>query len=255
MRDVLKNGKISKLAGGDTGHAFLLEYKGKKYVLRKFEDEKTAGYYFELCKKLQGHGFLPKIYFKEGKNIVFEYIEGRDCSKKDALKVAFQVGKICALTNKATSDKDYNLDERFISYIKDLENNSLIDKSGYSIALKMYHDLKKKINPKMVIDANDVYPENFRLRDGKVYLVDIEAIKPMIKGFGIAKSFVRWFRTPKQRQNFKKGYSSVNSISFLTEDYLTFLYLNFLARSISIKIRLKTKLNLKDIERFRSLIC
>ena len=254
MKDVLKNGKISKLTGGDTGHAFLLEYEGKKYVLRKFEDEKVAEYYFELCKKLEGQGFLPHIYYKEGKNIIFEYIEGRDCNKKDAVKVAFQVGKICSLINKIDSDENYSLDERFVSYLKDLKDNNFIDSNESSIAIKIYHDLKKKINPKIVMDANDVYPENFRLRGGAVYLVDIEAIKPMIKGFGVAKSFVRWFRTPKQRENFKKGYESVQPISFLTEGYLKFLYLNFLARSVSIKIRLKTKLNPKDIEMFRALI-
>lgn len=114
--------------------------------------------------------------------------------------------------------------------------------------------LKKKVHPKIKLDANDVYPENFRLRKRKVYLVDIEAIRPLFKGQGIAKSFVRWFKTPKQREKFKEGYASVNSINFLTGDYLKFLYLNFFIRSIAIKLRLNTKLNPEDLKRLNLLL-
>ena len=83
----------------------------------------------------------------------------------------------------------------------------MIDGEKASNIKNLYISLKKKINPSIKLDANDVYPENFRLRNGKVYLVDIEAIKPLFRGHGIAKSFVRWFKTLEQRKKFKEGYS------------------------------------------------
>ena len=104
------------------------------------------------------------------------------------------------------------------------------------------------------MDANDVYPENFRLRKEKVYFVDIEAIKPLFRGHGIAKSFIKWFKTNKQREKFKEGYKSAASLNFLTKDYLQFLYLNYFMRSIAIKLRLKIKLNPRDITKFNLLL-
>lgn len=252
--NAFNEGTIKSLEGGDTKHAFLLTYENKKYILRKFSSKKDADHYLSICKKLLKHHFLPKYYHQKGKDVLFEYIEGRDCNKKDASKVAGQVGEICGFVNKLNNKIQYNADKRFFSYIEDLKKANMINKEKASKIKSLYISLKKKVKPKIKLDANDVYPENFRLNKGKVYLVDIEAIKPLFQGHGIAKSFIRWFKTPKQRKKFKEGYKSVNSIKFLTEEYLQFLYLNFFMRSIAIKLRLKTTLNPQDIIRLNSLL-
>lgn len=250
----MKEGVVKKLEGGDTNHTFLLTHDNKKYILRKFSTKKEADYYIKICKKLSKHGFLPKIYYQKGRRALFEYIEGRDCNKEDAARVAGQVGRICGQINKLNNEVKYDSDKRFYSYVATLKREKLIDGKKELSVKNMYFSLKKKLRPKIALDANDVYPENFRLRKGKVYLVDIEAIKPLFQGHGIAKSFIRWFKTPEQRRKFKQGYHSIRSINFLTEDYLKFLYLNFFVRSIAIRLRLKVELNQRDIERLNLLL-
>jgi|SRR3989344_2342992 len=253
MLKLLNEGIISNLEGGDTKHTFLLRHQNNKYVLRIFKNKATASYYITICKKLLKYNFLPYIYCQHGKKVLFEYIEGRDCNKQDASSVAAQVGRICAWINKLKNTSPYDADKRFFSYITTLKIKKLVDIEKASDIKKLYLSLKKKVRPKITLDANDVYPENFRLRNGKVYLVDIEAIKPLFMGHGIAKSFIRWFKTPKQREKFKEGYRSVSSLQ-LTNDYLQFLYLNFFIRSIALKLRLHTPLNLPDVFRLNRLL-
>ena len=84
MVKALKEGTIKSLDGGDTKHTFLLTYETKKYILRKFSSKKDANYYLSICKKLLKYNFLPKFYYQSGRKVLFEYIEGRDCNKKDA---------------------------------------------------------------------------------------------------------------------------------------------------------------------------
>ena len=254
MLKLLKEGIISYLPGGDTKHTFLLQHQENNYVLRIFKNKDTADYYVAICKKLFTYNFLPSIYGQHGKKVLFEYIKGRDCKKQDASRVALQVGRICAFINKLKNKNPYNADKRFFSYITTLKNKKVIATEKALDIKKLYLSLKKKVRPKITLDANDVYPGNFRLRKGKVYLVDIEAIKPLFKGYGIAKSFIRWFKTPKQREKLKEGYTSVAPINFLTADYLQFLYLSFLVRSIALKLRLPTPLNVEDLQRLNRLL-
>ena len=254
MSKIMKEGTISHIKGGDTKHTFLLVYRDKRYILRKFSNKNTTDYYTGICKKLHKYEFLPKILYQNEKNVLFEYIEGRDCTKLDASHVAIQIGRICGLINKLKNTKFYDVDKRFFSYIETIKRKKSISKEKASDIRELYLSLKKKVHPKVKLDANDVYPENFRLKNGKVYLVDIEAIKPLFQGHGIAKSFVRWFKTSQQREKFKRGYKSATSINFLTEDYLKFLYLNFFVRSIAIKIRLNIQLNPYDITRLNLLL-
>ena len=95
-----KEGAVKSLEGGDTKHTFLLTYRDKKYILRKFSSKKDADYYLSICKRLLKHNFLPKLHYQKGKSCLFEYIEGRDCNKLDASRIARQVGRICGVINK-----------------------------------------------------------------------------------------------------------------------------------------------------------
>ena len=91
----------------------------------------------------------------------------------------------------------------------------------------------------MALDANDITPSNFRLsKDGKVYFVDIEAIKPRIKGFGIAKFYIQWGKTSARRKAFDRGYSSIYSMKFLTQGYKDFIFLNFIIQEINYSIKI-----------------
>jgi len=254
MKHVLKNGKTEVLEGGDTQETFLLTFEGKKFVLRKCPNKKRADELVFISKKLKKYDILPKLYYQDGRSLIFEYIEGRDCKRTDALKVAKQVGRICALANTLQTEKQFNLDKRISKYLNTLKKNTTFSDEEINTMESLYFDLKKKIKFKIVLDANDIYPENFRLRKGKVYLVDVDAIKPLIKGYGIGKGFLRWFRTQTQRNRFLEGYSSRLSVKYLSKDYLKFLYLNFFLRSGANKLEFGKNLNERDVQRMKLLV-
>ena len=253
MMRILKQAEITRTKLGDSGQTFLVKYKDKKFILRRCNNKKEADFYIQIYKKLNKYKFLPKIIERSKENILFEFIEGRNCRKSEGKKIIYQVGKICACINKIRFRK-FDINKKAYYNLKTLLDKNVINKEKFEKIKGLYNKLKRKIKPKAAIDSNDVYPENFRLRRGKVYFIDIEAIKPRLKGQGIAKAFIRWFKTSKQKEEFKRGYNSVSSIKFLTEDYLRFCYLNFLLQTIGIKLRKGREFNKEDLKRINLLL-
>lgn len=254
MKNILSKGKISELVSdsgkkGWSGEAHLIKYNGKKFMLRKAQTIERAKKYQQISKRLEKSKILPKFLGRSGQNVLYEYIEGRDLKDKESLKVIKQIGKISAHINKINlkgkSDKF-----RFYRQVKEAttgifkENKNyvpainkktkpLLTKKKAKKIMNLYAYLKKKTKPIIMLDMNDANPSNFRLRKGNIYFVDVEAIKPRIKGYCIGKAFTKWFKTTQQKKAFLKGYNSVLSTNFLTEPYLDFIYLNFLVQEIN----------------------
>jgi len=259
MKKILREGVIEILnsdsgEGGMSKKVHLLKHNGKGYVLRICKDKKTAIMYSKNLKKYEKERFLPKLIEISGKKILLEYIEGRDCKKKDALRVAYQVGKIIGTINrtKGKNLKIKDIDQKFRNSLTKIKNNKVINTKTSKEILQRYYELRKNIKIQISLDCDDIVPSNFRISKGKVYLVDIEMIKENIRSRGIAKAFLRWFGTGKQREKLMKGYNSVNSSLFLTEEYLQLLYLYFLVTNMKIKIYdgLSTKGNKKRLKSF-----
>ena len=215
MKEILNKGKISVLTsdlgdGGWSKEAHIAEYKGMKYAVRKCKTLKRAKSYEELEKIFGEKNILPKFLGREGKNVFYEYIKGRDLRHKETKDVIYQVGQIAGHINDVKIR--CGLDKRFETHIKELftgdvasehkrvyiENKKssiitnprpMISKEEYKDFMDFYKTLKGKVKPQMALDANDINPSNFRLREGKVYFVDVEAIKQRVKGFGIGKAF------------------------------------------------------------------
>jgi thiamine kinase-like enzyme len=245
MKHLLKEGKITRLfsdeGGGDTGEVHLLKHKGKKYVLRIAPDIKTAKKYVEIYNGLEKYKILPKLLHYSGKNIIFEYIEGRDLINKDiSPKIAYSVGKItgCISNLKDNKSKTYNFNKKFFKRLKFILTKKTISKEKYDIIYNLYNKLINKTKVISAMDITDPTSDNFRLQKdtGKVYFIDIEAIKPGPKSIGISKAFLRWFKTEKQRNNFLRGYNSVSNGKYITKDYLQFIYLYHLVQSLYSRI-------------------
>jgi hypothetical protein len=241
MKHILDTGEMRELlsddgSGGWSKEKYLVKYKNQKYALRRCKNQSFADYYSKIHRKLKKHGFLPKLLYSEDIDLVFEYIEGRDCVKADADSVAYRVGKICGLTNQIRKDEVYDLDSKFFKAAKYLIDKKVIEKEKYSKLKNRYYELRpKKLTFKT--DIRDINPDNFRLKGDKIYLVDLEAIETNLKGGCFAKAYIRWFKTPEQRQKFKEGYGSVMSTKFLTNQYVQFLLLNYLIINTCSKIR------------------
>lgn len=215
-------------SGGWSKETYLITQKGKKYVVRKCKTLKKAKSYEEIERRLGKYNILPRLIKREGKNVFYEYIEGRDLSRKESKKVIEQIGKIAAHVNKikvkGTLDDRFNKQMIYLNFSKDKEKK----------IKKLYKFLKKKSKPKLVWDINDLNPDNFRLnKKGKVYLVDIEGIKPRAKLFCMGKGLFKWFKSKTKKKSFKKGYQKVSSIEFFNEYYSDFILLNFLIQDIN----------------------
>ena len=254
MKHILKEGVRSKFEKGIVSKVELIEYDGKKYVLRTFKSKKKADYYSSILKKLKKYKFTPKILYQNKRQVLFEFIEGRDCKESDASRAAYQVGKICAAINKLKNLESYNLNRKFNTFLNLIERRNVISKTDAKSARNLYKMLYRKLKPKIALDANDVYAENFRIVHGKLYLVDVEAIRPTIKGYGIIKGFNRWFQKSKQQKDFLKGYNSIGNTKFLTEDYLKFANLFFYARSIALRLMFNNSPHGIDVDRLLKLL-
>ncbi|MDE1849053.1 MAG: hypothetical protein KGH55_03415 [Nanoarchaeota archaeon] len=226
----------------------LTEYNGKKCVLREYYTKDIANHHVSICKELEKFGFLPRILHKEGRLVYFEFISGRDCERGDALRVASRVGEICAHINQLRK-RGENKQEKLIYYaVKRLREKDFLNEELVKRLINKYNLLERKLKPKIAMDLNDVHPGNFRLNNGKVYLIDIEGIYPMYKGRAIGKAFVRWFRTKEQREKFREGYEHVASMNFATDEYLDFMYLNFLVWRLNGSLKIGKKIDEKDKE-------
>ncbi len=235
---ILKSGKISSLTSangsGTTGEAHLAEIDGKKYLLRICPNKKTADWYFLLYHLFERYNIMPKLIDSGGKYLLFEFIEGRDLKKKENPKIIYEVGRLCAIVNKQKYEGEYK--DKFKEKLREITDKKIISGEKSKQVENLFDDLSNSLKIELSLDIGDATSDNFRLsKDGKIYFVDIEAIKYHMKGMCVAKAFYQWFRTPEERKIFLEGYESEHSTDFLTKDYLKLCYLIFLIQRIRFK--------------------
>jgi hypothetical protein len=244
MESFFKKGKISPLfptegIGGVSREVHLIEFKGKKYALRKCKTKDRADLFEKISKRFEKYGFVPKFIGRHKNNLFFEYLEGRDLSYKDT-KYAEEIGKICGIVHREKTMKGKRCDykSKFYIRLKFLLDNKVIDKNRYDLSAKKFEELNKKIKPKYGFDIGDLSTDNFRISNGKIYYVDLEGINVnRVLGTGFGKAFLMWFKTDNQRRNFLKGYNSVFLSKYLTKEYLDFIYLLFFASNTASKVK------------------
>jgi len=230
--------------GGYSREVNIVNYKGKKYILRICNEghsnhkdpDKNAVRYENYCGFLEEYNVTPKLLERNGRCLLFEYLEGVDCIRPTATDFAFEAGKIAGLSTKIPPQHSRDPDEKFHKSMDYLLEEEVIDSPLYEKIKKRYSQLKpEKIETQS--ELIDTTLTNFRLSNGRIYLVDIESIVTEIKGRCFARSFLRSFQKPEQRELFLQGYNSVADSSFLTEDYLQYLYLLFLTKNIHGRVK------------------
>jgi len=264
MKHILKEGQLSILlpegeGGALSGEVHLLKYKGERYVVRKCSTLLKAKYYEAISKKLEKYNFLPKFLGRFGKDVLYEFINGRDLRRNERGFVFEQLGEIGAFINKQKINSNPNfkfnkilgelVSGKYVSSAKVLmrrKRSRIRKKPKIVLSIKesnkikeLYSYLMRKTKAQIRMDISDFVPGNFRLRRGKVYLVDVEAIKPAIKGMGVAKCFRGFCNTKKRKELFIKGYTKVYSTNFLNEIYLDLCNLLFAVQAIHFKEQVK----------------
>jgi len=256
MKEILKKGDISQIilegGGALTGEVHLLKHKGKKYILRKCITLKRAKFYEEVNLKLRKYSFLPKLLKRYGKNVIYEYIEGKHLKRNESMEIFEEIGKIVGRINNIKSKK---MKTRFYENTKNLLSGrfkpdikikmrrkrsnikkmpkKIINKERYDLLRKIHKNLMGRTKAEVTWDPSDITVTNFLLVKGKVYLVDVDSIKPALKGYGIAKFFDNWAKTPQRQKAFKKGYKSILSMKYLDKTYEELINLEFLVQRLN----------------------
>jgi hypothetical protein len=276
LKYILEKGKIEAIipetGGGISGEAHLVKYKNKRYILRKTSTIEKAKRYREISKKLNKYRILPRYLGQYSNKVLYEYIEGRDLKTNEKPEVFEQIGEIVAIVSRLKTksnkngfkkqlnelvtgifSKNFKVDiKRYRERIDKRRIKPLISKERSEKIMRIYEHLYKISKPKFVYDANDVTPNNFRLRKGKVYFVDIEGIKPKINGFGIAKCFLKWAKEDNEKMAFKKGYEKFEKWFFVNE-YADLCYLMFIIQAINYKCQIGRDYK-ADLKRLNNMI-
>lgn len=244
---------VPEHGGGMSKEVHLINFNKERYILRKCQNKKRADRYQEISIELKKYNILPKLLYRDKNKLLFEYIKGRDLKLKDANKVAYEIGKICGIVTKIKIGHKYNFNEKFYKKLIYLKNRKVLTNLEFRQIKEKYKKLIRKIKPQLRVEIDDITPNNFRLSKGKIYLVDIEAIKYQPKGICFGKSFLKWFKTPKQKEKFQRGFNSVSSSRFLNKQYQEFIYLYFLINNIYGKVKRGDSIDI-NLKRINQLI-
>jgi fructosamine-3-kinase len=254
---ILKNPKITRLlpetgGGGRSEQTYIVKDGDNKYVLRKYKDKKEADEDAYFSKKVGRLDIIPRFYGQDGKNLLFEYIEGRDLSKEESLDVFRQMGEISAKAHRIKADK-FNLDKRFLRNLGYLKRKKTIDAGGYKKIKRAYLSLKQELKPTVTLDVADIIPDNYRInKNGKVYWIDIEGLKPSLKGRGMGKAYLKWF-DETQKGAFKEGYEKIAPMDWFGKKYETLSKLYFIVHNTALRIKEKRPLD-KNLERIENVM-
>jgi len=239
IEEILKKGKIipihEKNGIGSTKEAHIAKLNGKKYLLRICQDKETAEKYKKYYNLFKKYGFFPKLIESKDNYLLFEFINGRMCKEKEEKQIIMQIGKICGIINKINAKNYSEREHKSFKKLDLIEKYKIISNEKSKEITNFYKNLSKKVKLKTSLDAGDVTNDNFMVLGKKVYFVDIEAIKPNIKGYGIAKAFTSWFKTEEERKAFTKAYNSVNSMKFYNADYHKLVTLIFFINRLKFK--------------------
>lgn len=256
MKHILKEAQISSLVSdsgepGWSGEVHLAKHTEGNYVVRKCKTLQRAKEYERVFNQLSKRTILPRFFGRYGKNLLYEYLPGRDLTKKESPAIIKQVGALAARINSVKAKG--SIRKKFLIQLRHLRTGYFpslalqvqppITEEMYRKIRKLFYYLLSQINPSIRLDMSDSNPENFRLSQGKVYFIDVEAISPRINGFGIGKAFIKWFKDIKAQKAFLKGYATVSSTRYLTKHYLDFIYLNFYIQELDIATRFGKKYN------------
>jgi spore coat polysaccharide biosynthesis protein SpsF (cytidylyltransferase family) len=183
---------------------------GKLYKLRYCDSLRIAWRIQRNVKKFE-HMF-PKFHGREGRFVLFDWIEGPELPKQPPLEVFKEMGELYGEIHELNEEADFEKAERFFrKVVHYLLEHSIIEKDNI-------HNVK--IDPKK----------------DRLVIIDEEGIAHKVKGLGMARNFTLFF-TEEQRTAFMEGYNTKHSGDYFSEEYEDFMKLYVLTRNVYTKAR------------------
>ncbi|NQU79214.1 hypothetical protein HQ545_05605 [Candidatus Woesearchaeota archaeon] len=204
-----------------SGTAYKVTAKdGKKYKLRYFKRLRTA---WSIEKSAREHpDVFPKFYGREGRYLLFEWIEGPELSKL-SLKTCKELGRICGEVHEVAEELPASKGRKiFAGYVKKLK--PFLDKKTLDKLMELYDEKISKIDCVVVKEISDMHSGNFKYnpKTKRLVMIDDEGITHRIKGVGMYKAFIKWMKA-KEKKAFLEGYNETHSSEYVTDEYHDFL--------------------------------
>jgi thiamine kinase-like enzyme len=239
FRKILKILAVESLAGevSRSGESFkVTSNTGAKYKLR-YCNSLLRAREIERNVRLLPRTF-PPFYGREGRYLLFGWIEGKTLTKDISLEDCYALGKLVGEAHALEQIKHEDPDSYFQERLKVLTSKGICTSKEMARIEARYQELKEKLKVDVVLELTDLHPDNF-MKDnmGRIYLVDEEGFMHSIKGLGMIKLFLTktWLKTKEQQEAFWKGYHEHHSSDYFDKDYQKFITLVGLVQSIAAK--------------------
>ncbi|MBI4140484.1 hypothetical protein HY485_01460 [Candidatus Woesearchaeota archaeon] len=237
FRNIVRAVKVESLGeiAGLSGQTFKVTGSdGKRYKLH-YADGWFAAREIEKTVEKLPHLF-PKCYGREGRFLLFDWIEGRMLTKEEKNPEVYRrLGEWCADVHNLNEVKKGNIDKYFFERLGKIPA-SIVSNEEKARITWIFEGLRKEIDVEIVVELHDIIPENFMVdKKGRMYLVDEGAFMHRIKGLGIAKALMKWIIDPKKRAAFWEGYTQKHSNDYFDNEYERFVMLIECVRAIAFK--------------------
>ena len=187
---------------------------------------------------------FPHFYGREGKYLLFDWLEGEQLTKPILPEYCYQIGKLLGEAHsieEVTTKK--TVDTFFLSFLQDIHKARIFNQKTLAQLEETYQRLKGKMKMDVVLEFHDVHPANFLVYRNKIYFIDEDGFDYKVKGLGLAKPLLtkKWITTTEQKEAFWKGYNEHHSSDYFDRDYQHFL--NFLALLRKLAVMIRTRRN------------
>lgn len=227
---------LQKATGTSSNRAFTVTAGGQKHKLRVCDSE-TQAEMVERNATRFAH-FVPKLHARDGRYVLLEFLEGyRQLSFAEMLSRTREIGRMCAEIHKYGDPVDHDPRRYFLEYLDSLRRQNAITPFIYHEMSAVYDENAGAVEAQVSLDLNDIYEANLMVGPaGTAYYVDEEAIRPAIRGLGIA-GLIRHFDRQQQWFDFLDGYNEVDDSRFLTPAYFALLRLVFGVRAAHLHLK------------------
>lgn len=231
--------KSLKGRGAISGKSFMvISSTRKKYKLRYCGDLRKAKE-IERNVKLLPKAF-PKFYGREGRYLLFNWIEGEHLTTETPLEICYKIGKLVGEAHALKDMEKKDEDSFFYNRLKIIKKTKIFDTKTLAKIELTYKKFKEKLKLDITLEFNDIHPGNMIMtKKEEVYYIDEEGFGHKIKGLGFAKPFLtdKWMKKKEQKEAFWKGYNEHHSSDYFDKDYEKFILFLQLIRTIATRIR------------------
>jgi len=225
---------IAPLQGGESGRTFRISEGTRQYKLHRAASRLAA---IRIEKRARRFArLLPTLIGRDGRYLLFEWVDGHKPDIPCDPRTAFLVGQFCGEVHAAGIGCRMDPDRYFAKRLARIPDELLGTADKERIRLT-YTRLRAGLGLECVVGISDLHPHNF-IEDGRggLYLVDEGAISPEIKGRAFIKAFSEWI-APDARDAFWDGYTTRHANGYFTAQYETVLSLVEAIRAIDYRAR------------------